>query len=75
MPPPSHLGKSNGKDLECAVVAAAHQRVGSPGRLLRPAATTPHRIISVYRVADRDDLEERAKHFTEVLEAAVAAAW
>jgi hypothetical protein len=25
------------------------------------AATKPHRI-SVYRVADRDDLEERAKH-------------
>jgi hypothetical protein len=29
------------------------------------AATKPHRI-SVYRVADRDDLEERAKHFTKV---------
>jgi hypothetical protein len=44
-------------------IQAAHSRLTAA-----LAATKPHRI-SVYRVADRDDLEERAKHFTKVLEA------
>ena len=49
-----------------ASIQAAHTRLTAA-----LVATKPHRI-SVYRIADRDDLEERAKHFTKVLGAVKA---